>query len=359
MKFNKKIILATLSIMVSLNAFGSEYKIDSVKNTQKVVKEIQKLKQKNSVSTRGYRTIHINNFVYDEKTDSISAIRDSNGNFLFYLVYNKIQNDPTKKFSLDEKKYLQDGYTCDYIGSEPEKCSGEHFYQNIVWNSNSVGAKIFLKKDILDNFTSNVRILYRQNINRDIDSLKNKPFMDVYIDKNAYLKAEFTLISGGTISATTPKPIPFDEPVYIQANEHGEKYEVGWKSLKTGESSIGKASHQIPPLDNQYGLYPKKVSKEEKVSLIFNNVNFNDLYNYLFMKDYFWNTKIPMFENIDKKDLSDMVVYQNDTSLKIDGTLVNKIISDITKGTNNFKEKELRVYIDDNSNVEAIDIRQY
>lgn len=35
MKFNKKIILATLSIMVSLNAFGSEYKIDSVKKHSK------------------------------------------------------------------------------------------------------------------------------------------------------------------------------------------------------------------------------------------------------------------------------------------------------------------------------------
>lgn len=77
--------------MVSLNAFGEEYKIDDVKNTQKVVKEIKKLRQKGAVSTRGYTPIHINNFVYDEKTDNISGIRDSNGNFLFYLVYNKVQ----------------------------------------------------------------------------------------------------------------------------------------------------------------------------------------------------------------------------------------------------------------------------
>lgn len=228
-----------------------------------------------------------------------------------------------------------------------------------------MGAKIFLKKEILNKLSSiNPMFLYRENINRGIKYMDNMPFIKVYIDSNAYLKAEFTLTNGGRISATTPKPIPFNEPIYIQANEIGDSYEVGWKSLQTGESSIGKASHQFPPLDSQYELSPKKVSGDLMVNLKFYNSDRKSTYlitsyNNLFMKDYFWNTKVSMFENIDKKDLSDMVVYQNDTSLKIDGSLVNKIMSDITQGTNYFKDKELKVYIDDNSSVEAIDIRQY
>lgn len=51
--------------------------------------------------------------------------------------------------------------------------------------------------------------LYKGNIDRADNPMNGKPFMKVYIDTKGHLKSEFTRITGGGVSATTPKPIPF------------------------------------------------------------------------------------------------------------------------------------------------------
>ena len=273
---------------------------------------------------------------------------------MFYLVYNKIQNDPTKDFSLNQDNYKKEsGYRCNGSGDKSRECSALKFFHGVVWSSNTLTAQIYIRSGMLDTIeNNNIMLLSLNNFTRAYKHMNNKPFMKVYIDKNAYLKTEFTLISGGTISATTPKPIPFDEPVYIQANEHGENYEVDWKSLKTGESSIGKASHQFPPEDHTTDGNIQKTIVE---NIYIKHLEFaNDK---LFMSGYTWSTFIPMF-SLDNNITSNIIMYQGN-GLNIDGEFINKIISDITQNTNHFKEKDLRVYIDDNSNVEAIDIRQY
>lgn len=66
-----------------------------------------------------------------------------------------------------------------------------------------------------------------------------------------------------------------------------------------------------------------------------------------------------MFANADKDDISDMVIYQENMKLKIDSELINKIIGDITGKTDYFQEKNLRVYIDKDKNIQSADIREY
>ncbi|PPB70533.1 hypothetical protein, partial [Campylobacter hyointestinalis] len=77
------------------------------------------------------------------------------------------------------------------------------------------------------------------------------------------------------------------------------------------------------------------------------------------MKNFFWNYKIDMFADMNATDISNRAIYQNDTSLVIDGNLINKILSDISGSTNNFAADELRLYVDGDYNVIVADIRAY
>lgn len=84
--------------------------------------------------------------------------------------------------------------------------------------------------------------------------------------------------------------------VYIQANEHGKHYEVGWKNLITGETSISKETHEIAPTDAGHNYMTPKVNKELEimVNILIPDENVKDDRNYLksayknlYMANYF------------------------------------------------------------------------
>lgn len=271
---------------------------------------------------------------------------------IVYLLHNINQFDPSLNFEY-VGRLLESDYLCK-IGKETFKCNALQYYESTLWASNSVGMRLNNPADLLAILKKeNKKFVFLNRINeaRNADTPRNgKPYMKVYIDKDGYLNAEFTRLTGGTSRARTSEPIPTNEPVYIQANESGEQYEVGWKGINSGKTSFGKNSHQVAPVDSDSNSNPTPL-----VSLLLDSddstdIDLNDIYEgykfyrFLDIEGYFWNTKIPMFANIDKKDLSNMGITRADTRLVIDKQLFLRVISDFENGTNYFKNDTLRIY---------------
>lgn len=377
---NKKLAITLLSVTVGLSAFASEYQIKPVQNIDEAVKLIKNLKPKtdkanevkskntspygyihksdNSPSPMSYTPIPINNFSYDSVRDTITTIYDSTNNPILHIVHNKKQNDPTltakdlTKLNTTEI-YKKTGYTCDNEGKKPYSCSAYHFYTGIVLNSNSVGANINLSQTKLAQYGKDIVLLDRES--------RLGTYMKVFIDQNGYLCSKFTLTTGGTTTARTAQPIPFNENVYIQANDLGQAYQVGWKSLDTGNSSIGKAGHQIKPVFTPTPGKPNGFHDDKNTVISLDELFWQILPDTIAkfgITNYFWNTNIPMFANIGKDDLSGMVVYQQSPALKMDLTFVNKVIGDLQGNTNYFPLGKLRAYVDANGNLAAADVRE-
>lgn len=275
---------------------------------------------------------------------------------LFTILVNKSQNDPSLDFE-NASKLADDDYLC-ISGDKKVKCNALTYYETTLWSSNSVAAKIELNSNILENLKKdNKKIVFLNRINhgRAGDHLRNdKPFMKVYIDKNGYLNAEFTRLTGGLSQARTSEPIPTDEPVYIQANEMGEVYEVGWKGLVSNKTSFGKNGHQVSPIDSDQNANPKPWVELGLDSNEQDDLDMNDVYNglkvhsLLNVKDYFWSYKVDMFFYINKNTTT-MPVHQNNTQLNLDMNLVYKILNDLRNPDQNdsnlnFKNDTLRVY---------------
>ena len=358
---NKKIAITLLSVTVGLSAFASEYQIKPVQNIDEAVKLIKNLKPKTdninrtknkNISLYGYTPKPVSDFSYDAVRDTITTLTFSlngQGQSIF-LVHNKVQNDPTLPY-INTSELTSRDYKC-----SGKTCTGLEFYTKTIWRSNSVGAKLILNEAKFKQANREIVLLNRTNENRVGDKLMNgKPYMKVFIDKNGYLNSQFALMTGGLTSAKTSEPIPFGEAVYIQADgADGITYEVGWKNLSTGKTSRGIAAHQVSPVDLDPDSNPKPTA-----SLNFaNEQDFESLIKEHKMTGYFWNTRLPMFSNSNKDDMSKMVVYQQDRKLKIDNTLAVKVISDLIYGQNNFKPADMRVYVDNQGNVIAVDIRE-
>ncbi|MGH1600744.1 hypothetical protein [Campylobacter majalis] len=289
-------------------------------------------------------------------TDVVLPI-SSGDKVLFYILANKTQNDPSLSF-VNTTKMTNNDFRCKSERGQTYNCRAIDFYETTLWSSNSVGAKIELKPNILSILKDkNAKIVFLNRINRDraADTLRNnKPFMKVYIDKDGYLNAEFTRLTGGVSQARTSQPIPIDEPVYIQSNEQAEKYEVGWKGLNSGKTSFGKNEHQIAPIDSDKNANPKPSVSLDITSDEINDFDLEDVYNgtkfytLLNTQNYFWNTKIDMFSGIDK-DVSSMQLFQNNTQLQLDFGLLNRIIHDLNIADENssklnFPSDTMRVY---------------
>ncbi|MDL0090050.1 hypothetical protein [Campylobacter gastrosuis] len=293
--------------------------------------------------------------------DTDGAINFSYENINIPLIYNIGQTDPSLIGLLDTSElYKTTGYTCDNKGSKPFICTSKHFFTGIVWSSNSVGGEILLDKETFERLNKDIIFLKRSNATRY--SIPNKtPFMNVFIDKQGYLNAQFTRPSGGTSSAKTPKPIPFGQRVYIQANEYGENYEVAWKNLSTGEISSGKAGQQFALDDHNLSRaefpYGKYNSDLDVVDLDDTFDDLRSVLNDINLKNFFWGPKVEMFEKLGTNDLSDMPVHQKGYPLQFDTNFANRVASDLFFNTNYFKENSLYVYVDNNGYPVVIDIR--
>lgn len=312
-----------------------------------------------------FSVVDVSSFTFDNSRDKMTGITfPLNGQErTLTLIYNDEQTDPTIAPFDASELFKKTGYACDWYGKDPFKCTARHFYTGIVWSSNSVGGQVNIDKAKLESLNRDIVLLDRKNVGRTYLP-NNTTFMRVYIDKDGYLNAEFTRFAGGTSRAKTAKPIPFLQNVYIQANESGEAYEVAWKNIQTGEISKGYESQQFASLDknlqrseNEHSIYKPS---EDIISLDpeFSNTDLKLLYNDFGLKKFFWSTKKPLFANLDKSDLSDMPFHQVDNSLKLDEKLANKIVGDLFLGQNNFDAKDLRIYVDSNENILAIDIRE-
>lgn len=391
----QKFVLGVI-FLVSAIFSADNFTFEKVNNPKEVVSKAQKqsLKSKQSSQVRSYTPLPISQFVFDENLDELTSV-SSGGQHLFYLAYNKVQNDPTKTFSVNIPEVdTSTGYRCDYNGSHQAICSFKEFYHRVEYANNSIGGWFYFTQYPTSN--DNFVLIDRKNTKRgnaggSQSFMGGKPHFKVFVDTYGKLSVTFTLVTGGTQTVSTPQAIPLNTRVYLQANNSGIDYEVGWTTLD-GTSSRASGSHQgfsIPAdIDehrvarnnktscqsgpNDIGTPTAKNSGCIKISLkpdvsdtdLANQSAINDAKLELFakinaMKNFFWNYKIDMFADMNATDISNRAIYQNDTSLVIDGNLINKILSDISGSTNNFAADELRLYVDGDYNVIVADIRAY
>ncbi|PPB66906.1 hypothetical protein CDQ76_08600 [Campylobacter hyointestinalis subsp. hyointestinalis] len=206
-----------------------------------------------------------------------------------------------------------------------------------------------------------------------------KPHFKVFVDTYGKLSVTFTLVTGGTQTVSTPQAIPLNTKVYLQANNRGIDYEVGWTTLD-GVSSRASGSHQgfsIPAdIDEHRVARNNKTSCQSGPNLT--NINernsgcikidfgskmqqmvefYNQKKNSHFISNFFWNALTDMFADMNKTDISNNTVFQPNTSLVVDTNFINKVYGDLFMGQNNFNANQLRVYIADNYII--ADVREY
>ncbi|PPB71993.1 hypothetical protein [Campylobacter hyointestinalis] len=389
----QKFVLGVI-FLVSAIFSADNFTFEKVNNPKEVVSKAQKqsLKSKQSSQVRSYTPLPISQFVFDENLDELTSV-SSGGQHLFYLAYNKVQNDPTKTFSVNIPEVdTSTGYRCDYNGSHQAICSFKEFYHRVEYANNSIGGWFYFTQYPTSN--DNFVLIDRKNTKRgnaggSQSFMGGKPHFKVFVDTYGKLSVTFTLVTGGTQTVSTPQAIPLNTRVYLQANNSGIDYEVGWTTLD-GTSSRASGSHQgfsIPAdIDehrvarnnktscqsgpNDIGTPTAKNSGCIKISLkpdvsdtdLANQSAINDAKLELFakinaMKNFFWNYKIDMFADMNATDISNNTVFQPNTSLVVDTNFINKVYGDLFMGQNNFNANQLRVYIADNYII--ADVREY
>ncbi|OCR95398.1 hypothetical protein CFT85387_08595, partial [Campylobacter fetus subsp. testudinum] len=298
------------------------------------------------------------------------------------------------RFIPDE--YTTTGYRCNYNGTGGAPCSFKEYNHRVAYAFNSVGGWFyFTQHPTTDN---SFILINRKNVKRgNAEPLMTdrpgyeKPHFKVFVGSDGKLNVQFTLVTGGIQTVMTPQAIPLNTRVYLQANNSGIDYEVGWTTLD-GTSSRASGSHQgfsvpadidehkVARNNNAKCLSGPDIGTPDihnsgciKISLLIdendregdldtNAFNMLDLTSFTkknTMTNFFWNNEIGMFADMNKTDISDRAIYQNNTPLVINAELINKILSDITGGTNYFEADKLRLYVDDNMNVIIVDVRAY
>ncbi|CUU67716.1 Uncharacterised protein [Campylobacter hyointestinalis] len=378
----KKFALATIFLVSTLFS-ADNFTFEKVNNPKEVVSKAQKqsLKSKQNAQVRSYTPLPIDQFVFDENLDELTSV-SSGGQHLFYLAYNKVQGDPTN-FLI---KNISQNYRCDYDGSHQANCDFDLYHTRVEYAFNSIGGWFYFTQYPTSN--DNFVLISRMNSQRgsaeplmlDTPSYR-KPHFKVFVDTYGKLSVTFTLVTGGTQTVSTPQAIPLNTRVYLQANNSGIDYEVGWTTLD-GTSSRASGSHQgfsIPADIDEHrvgrntqklcvsdggGNATKETSGCITISSPFVEQEFNNSKNayktfskYNRMTKFFWGYEVDMFSDMNTTNLSNKPIYQS--NLSIDGNLINKILSDISGSTNNFAADELRLYVDGDYNVIVADIRAY
>lgn len=245
----KKIVLAIMLLAHTLFS-ADNFTFEKVNNAQEIsnkkLKKSNSLKSKKSPQVRAYTPLPINQFVFDENLDELISV-SSGGQHLFYLAYNKIQNDPTKpRGELLVNLTENENYACDYIAQQAPICNYEDYYSQVGYAMNSIGGWFYF--NAYPSNDSDFVLINRINAKRgnaggSNSFMGNKPHFKVFVSSDGRLKAQFTLITGGLDTVSSPEPIPLNKNVYLQANNSGINYEVGWITLD-GTSSVASGSHQ-------------------------------------------------------------------------------------------------------------------
>ncbi len=382
----KKIVLAIMLLAHTLFS-ADNFTFEKVNNMQEIsnkkLKKSNSLKSKKSPQVRAYTPLPINQFVFDENLDELISV-SSGGQHLFYLAYNKIQNDPTKpRGELLVNLTENENYACDYIAQQAPICNYEDYYSQVGYAMNSIGGWFYF--NAYPSNDSDFVLINRINAKRgnaggSNSFMGNKPHFKVFVSSDGRLKAQFTLITGGLDTVSSPEPIPLNKNVYLQANNSGINYEVGWITAD-GTSSRASGSHQgfaIPAdIDEHTVARNNKTScqsgpniiepitaknsgciKIDFINKIIETGNFyNSKKNTHFISNFFWNGATTMFADMNKTDISNNTVFQPNTRLVVDTNFINKVYGDLFIGQNNFTANQLRVYVDDNYII--ADVREY
>lgn len=379
----RKFVLGVI-FLVSAIFSADNFTFEKVNNPKEVVSKAQKqsLKSKQSSQVRSYTPLPIDQFVFDPNLDELTSV-SSGGQLLFYLAYNKVQNDPTMPRSeLLTNLSENENYACDYTAQQASICSYEDYYSQVQYALNSIGGWFYFTQypSSDDEFVLINRInTKRGNAGQSQSFMGGKPHFRVFVDTYGKLSVTFTLVTGGTQTVSTPQAIPLNTNVYLQANNSGINYEVGWTTLD-GASSRASGSHQgfsIPAdIDEHRVARNNKTSCQSGPSLT--NVNernsgcikidfgskmqqmvefYNQKKNSYFISNFFWNASTNMFADMNKTNISNNAVFQPNTTLVVDINFINKVYGDLFMGENNFNANQLRVYIADNYII--ADVREY
>lgn len=381
----QKFVLGVI-FLVSAIFSADNFTFEKVNNPKEVVSKSltqkQSLKSKQSSQVRSYTPLPISQFVFDENLDELTSV-SSGGQFLFYLAYNKVQNDPTiPRSELLVNLSENENYACDYTAQQASICSYEDYYSQVQYALNSIGGWFYFTQYPTSN--DNFVLIDRKNTKRgnaggSQSFMGGKPHFKVFVDTYGKLSVTFTLVTGGTQTVSTPQVIPLNTRVYLQANNGGIDYEVGWTTLD-GTSSRASGSHQgfsIPAdIDEHRVARNNKTSCQSGPNLT--NINernsgcikidfgskmqqtvefYNQKKNSHFISNFFWNALTDMFADMNKTDISNNTVFQPNTSLVVDTNFINKVYGDLFMGQNNFNANQLRVYIADNYII--ADVREY
>lgn len=135
----KKFALATIFLVSALFS-ADNFIFEKVNNPKEILSKISTKRPSGSKqSVRSYTPLPIDQFVFDSNLDELTSV-SSGGQLLFYLAYNKVQNDPTKTFNVNIPEVdTSTGYRCDYDGSHQAICSFKEFYHRVEYANNSVG----------------------------------------------------------------------------------------------------------------------------------------------------------------------------------------------------------------------------
>jgi len=382
-----KLILITIFLVSALFS-ADNFTFEKVNNPKEILSQIstkkQSLKSKQIPQVRAYIPLPIDQFVFDPNLDELTSV-SSGGQLLFYLAYNKKQNDPTMPRSeLLTNLSENENYACDYIAQQASICSYEDYYSQVQYALNSIGGWFYFSgyPSSDDDFV----LISRMNSQRgsveplmlDTSSYR-KPHFKVFVDTYGKLSVTFTLVTGGTQTVSTPQAIPLNTNVYLQANNSGINYEVGWTTLD-GTSSRASGSHQgfsIPAdIDEHRVARNNKTSCQSGPNVI--NINernsgcikidfgskmqqvvefYNQNKNSHFISNFFWNASTNMFADMNATDISNNTIFQPNTTLVVDINFINKVYGDLFMGENNFNANQLRVYIADNYII--ADVREY
>lgn len=379
----RKFVLGVI-FLVSAIFSADNFTFEKVNNPKEVVSKAQKqsLKSKQSSQVRSYTPLPIDQFVFDPNLDELTSV-SSGGQLLFYLAYNKVQNDPTiPRSELLVNLSENENYACDYTAQQASICSYEDYYSQVQYALNSIGGWFYFTQYPTSN--DNFVLIDRKNTKRgnaggSQSFMGGKPHFKVFVDTYGKLSVTFTLVTGGTQTVSTPQAIPLNTKVYLQANNRGIDYEVGWTTLD-GVSSRASGSHQgfsIPAdIDEHRVARNNKTSCQSGPNLT--NINernsgcikidfgskmqqmvefYNQKKNSHFISNFFWNALTDMFADMNKTDISNNTVFQPNTSLVVDTNFINKVYGDLFMGQNNFNANQLRVYIADNYII--ADVREY
>ena len=137
-----KLILITIFLVSALFS-ADNFTFEKVNNPKEILSQIstkkQSLKSKQIPQVRAYTPLPIDQFVFDPNLDELTSV-SSGGQLLFYLAYNKKQNDPTMPRSeLLTNLSENENYACDYTAQQASICSYEDYYSQVQYALNSIG----------------------------------------------------------------------------------------------------------------------------------------------------------------------------------------------------------------------------